>query len=239
VQDALERRLMELASAAKIPYEFTDVTPRGGVSGVRAMAVALKEIADRAGSDTVVIAAGRDVFAGGRAARAASWIQVLSNRKLVLVRGSRESGEAARRRPQRILIPVLHDFHLQPFELAASISASSVVPDIDVVAARVIKLPPIVPIYSTYRPESLVDSERELSSLRKVVSLPLFRSMRPKLLVVRDTARDLVDFASERNVDAILMQGDWAKMRHGFLAEDEREIARRAKATVIVTLPPA
>ena len=105
-------------------------------------------------------------------------------------------------------------------------------------AARVIRLPPIVPIYSTYRPESLIDSERELTSLRKVLGLPLFRSMRPKLLVVRDTARDLVDFATERHVDAILMQGDWAEMRHGFLAQDEREIARRAKAAVIVTLPP-
>jgi magnesium-transporting ATPase (P-type) len=238
VQDELERRLMELAFAANIPYEFADVNPRGGASGVRAMAIALKEIADRAGSETVVIPVGRDVFAGGRATKAASWIQELSSRKLVLVRGSREGEEAARRRPQRILIPVLHDFHLQPFELAASISASLVVPDIDVVAARVIKLPPIVPIYSTYRPESLLDSERELSSLKKVVALPFFRSMRPKLLVVRDTARDLVDFAADRQIDAILMQGDWAEMRHGFLAQDEREIARRTKAAVIVTLPP-
>jgi magnesium-transporting ATPase (P-type) len=239
VQAELERRLQDLTSVADVPYGFADLSPRGGSPGARAMANNLRKIADEARVETVVIPVDRGVFTGGRATKAVSWVEELSGLRLVLVSDPQRAKEGARRRPERVLIPVLHDFNMQPFELAASLSTSSIVPDVDVVAARVIRLPSIVPIYSTYRPESLIDSEQELSSLKYVLAAPLLRFIRPKLLIVRDVARDLVDFAAERQVDAILMQGDWTERHRGFLAKDEREVARRAGAAVVVTLPAA
>lgn len=238
-QEELEHLLQELTSASRIPYGFADVTPRGGPSGSRAMAKDFLKIADEARVDNIVLPVERDVFSGGRAARASSWIEELSNRNLVLVCDPMERAEGTKRELKRLLIPVLHDFQLQPFEIAASLSGSSIIPDVSVVAAKVIRLPPIVPIFSTYRPESLIDSEKELSSLREALRGPLSRLAKPKVLIVREVARDLVDFADERGFEAILMQGDWTMRRNGFLQEEEREVAKRTRAAVVVALPAA
>jgi len=238
-QEELEHLLQELTSASRIPYGFADVTPRGGPSGLRAMARDFLKIADEARADNIVVPVERGIFSGGRTTRASSWLEELSNKNLVLVCDPMEETRRAKRELKRLLIPILHDFQMRPFEIAVSLSASSVIPDVSVVATKVIRLPPIVPIFSTYRPESLIDSEKELATLKDALRGPLSRLAKPKLLIVREVARDLVDFADERNVEAILMQGDWAKRRTGFLEEEEREVARRTGAAVVVVLPAA
>lgn len=65
------------------------------------------------------------------------------------------------------------------------------------------------------------------------------RLLTPKILMVRDIGRDLVGFAEERDIEAILLAGRWEASRHGFLSKDEREVALKAKGTVVVILPPA
>jgi hypothetical protein len=107
---------------------------------------------------------------------------------------------------------------------------------VDVVAARVIRMPPTVPLYSTFRPESLVDSDKELSFLKTFSGLPLLRRLSARVLLVRDIAKDLVSFADERRVDMIVLKGEWALSRHGFLAKTERRIAAKASSYVAVLL---
>jgi hypothetical protein len=108
---------------------------------------------------------------------------------------------------------------------------------VDVVAARVIEIPQTIPLYSTYRPESLVDAEEELSFLKIIRGLPLLHRLSSRVLLVRNTVGDLVDFAEKRRVDLIILRGDWSESRHGFLPKRERRIAAKAHCAVAVMMP--
>ena len=236
-EEGLEGRIEALAKASETPCTFVDLPTPSGSEGRRAVGRGLQALAERTKAETVVIPVDAQAFSGGRAARQVRWLADLRGRRVILVRGPGRPGPPARLR--RLLIPVLEEFRQEPFEIASSLTAASSFPSVDVVAAKVIKIPQIVPLYSTYRPESLIDQERELSFLKSLRTRPIMRLLTPKILMVRDVGKDLVAFADERDVEAILLAGRWESARHGFLTKDEREIALRAKGTVVVVLPPA
>jgi soluble P-type ATPase len=231
---ALEDRIADLAKAWETPCSFVDLPAVEGRSGRRSIGRELDALAERTRAETVVIPVTPDVFSRG----AERWIWNLRRLRVILVRGPRVR-EAGPVRLRRILIPVLEDFHPEPFDVAAALTASSAFPAVDVVAARVIKMPDIVPLYSTYRPESLIDQERELSFMKSLRARPILRLVTPKILMVRDVGRDLVEFAEERDIEAILMAGRWEYRGRGFLPKDEREVARKASCAVVVILPPS
>jgi len=234
----LERRIESMARASETPCSFVDLPPSNGRRGKRAVGKDLESLAERTNAGTIVVPVDADLFAGGRARRGAGWIMDLHRRRVILVRGPGK-GEVAPPRLRRILIPVLDEFRIEPFDVAASLTATSTFPAVDVVAAKVVKIPQIVPLYSTYRPESLIDQDLELSFLKSLRTRPIMRLLTPKILMVRDIGRDLVEFADERDTEAILMAGRWEASRHGFLSKDEREVAMKAKGTVVVVLPAA
>ncbi len=234
----LERRIQELAQASEVPCSVVDLPPTNGGRGRRALGRDLESLAERTKSDEIVLPVDADVFAGGAGRRELAWITDLRKRRVILVRGPGR-GVGAPDRLRRILIPVLDEFKPEPFDLAAALTAGSVFPAVDVVAAKVVRIPPIVPLYSTYRPESLVDQEKELSFLKSLRTRPIMRLLTPKILMVRDIGRDLVEFAEEREIEGILMAGRWDAARRGFLSKDERQVALKAKGTIIVILPAA
>lgn len=223
-EDSIER----FAHEADVRYDYVDV--RVGWDG-ESPADALRRIATDAGAATVLVPIAWEAFPR----KIPTWVDSLTEFRVVLVRSPPETSKPTW--PARVLIPVLDEFHQEPFDLAAALTTASVVPQVDVVAARVIQVPPIVPLYSTYRPESLVDKERELSFLRAIRNLASLRFLRTSIVMVREVGRDLVDFASERDVDTIILRGDWQLRRHGFLSKPEREIAMRARCTVLIALP--
>ena len=233
----LERRIEGMARASDTPYNFVDLPRSNGRSGRRAVGKDLDQLAERTKAETIVIPVDAEVFKASRFLRRAGWTMDLRTRKVILVRGPEGPAEAPVRL-RRILIPVLEDFRVEPFDMAASLTAASTFPAVDVVAAKVVKIPQIVPLYSTYRPESLIDQDHELSFLKSLRTRPIMRLLTPKILMVRDIGRDLVDFADERDIDAILIAGRWEAAHRGFLAKDEREVALKAKGTVVVILPP-
>ena len=233
----LERRIEAMAGASDTPCSFVDL-PRSDVrAGRRAVGRDLDRLAERTKAETVVIPVDAEAFKGDRFLRRVAWIMDLRARKVVLVRGPRRL-PGVPVRLQRILIPVLEDFRVEPFDVAASLTAASTFPAVDVVAAKVVKIPQIVPLYSTYRPESLIDRDHELSFLRSLRTRPIMRLLTPKILMVRDIGRDLVEFAAERDIEAILLAGRWTASRQGFLSREEREVAVKAVGTVVVILPP-
>ncbi len=235
-QRELERRIASMASASEIPCSFVDLPPTAGRGRRRVLGRELESLAARTGAETVVIPVDADLFGGGRGLARVDWVRNLRQRRVLLVRGPGRGAEAPSRL-RRILIPVLDEFQIGPFDVAAALTATSSFPAVDVVAAKVVKIPPIVPLYSTYRPESLIDKDRELSFLKSLRARPIMRLLTPKVLVVRDIGRDLVEFAEEREIEGILIAGRWEDARHGFVSKDERDVARKAKGTVVVILP--
>jgi hypothetical protein len=178
----------------------------------------------------------RDVFAGRNSRKKFGWIEEFSGKRVILVSGPPKR-ISAMERPHRLLLPVLDEFHPEPFVLAGALTSSSPFPDVDVVAARVIEIPQTIPLYSTYRPESLVDAEEELSFLKIIRGLPRLHRLSSRVLLVRNTVGDLVDFAEKRRVDLIILRGDWSESRHGFLPKRERRIAAKAHCAVAVMMP--
>ncbi len=237
-EGGLERRIENLAKGSEIPCTIVDLPTRERGRRRRGLGRDLVALAERTKAGTIVVPVGPEVLAGGSRARKEAWIGELRGRRVLLVRGPGR-GEAPPPKLRRILIPVLDEFDPEPFDVAASLTATSTFPAVDVVAAKVIKVPQIVPLYSTYRPESLIDTDHELSFLKSLRARPIIRLITPKVLMVRDIGRDVVDFAAERDIEAVLIAGRWEASRHGFLSKDEREVALKAKGTVVVILPPA
>ncbi|HYM39980.1 MAG TPA: cation-transporting P-type ATPase, partial [Thermoplasmata archaeon] len=237
VQRDLERRIDDLAKATDTPCGFVDLPSVGGHRRRPSLGGDLESLAERTKAETLVVPVDAEVFAGGRLRRRDAWLLNLRKRRVILVRGpALAAGEVPRLR--RVLIPVLEEFQPEPFDVAASLTTASAFPAVDVVAAKVIKIPSIVPLYSTYKPESLIDQDRELSFLKSLRARPIMRLLTPKILMVRDIGRDLVEFADERGIEVILMAGRWEAGHRGFLGRDEREVALKAKGAVAVILPP-
>jgi Ca2+-transporting ATPase len=228
----------EYLASSGSPSEFIKLDITNAAKGMRSAARAIRRYGDRVGAEMIVVPVRRGVLANRRAGKRTDWISELSGKRVVLVSGPSKQPMALEP-SRRLLIPVLDEFHPEVFALAGALTSSSRVPDVDVVAAKVIKIPPTIPLYSTYRPESLVDTDRELSFLKPVSGLPILRRLSARVLLVRDVSRDLVEFAEQRRVDMILFRGDWAAGRRGFLTKNERRIAANARSYVLVLLPPA
>jgi magnesium-transporting ATPase (P-type) len=227
-----------LSSESNVKSQFIGLEAAKGPKRMRGAAKALRRYAERAGSEMIVLTVNRDVFASRNSRKKVGWIEEFSGKRVILVSGPPKRTRAMAR-PHRLLLPVLDDFHPEPFVLAGTLTSSSPFPDVDVVAARVIRIPQTIPLYSTYRPESLVDAEQELSFLRTISGLPLLRRLSSKVLLVRNTIVDLIDFAEKRRVDLIILRGDWSESRHGFLPKRERRIAAKAHCAVAVVMPAA
>jgi hypothetical protein len=136
-----------------------------------------------------------------------------------------------------LLIPILGEFNEDVFDLAEALTTDANVPDVDIVAAKVIEMPRIVPLYSYYKPESLINADKELAAIKSLPRWAVIRRIRPMVLLVREAGRDLVQFAEERKVDVIVLEGDWSAKGRGYLRKKEQAIASRAQCTVVVMLP--
>ena len=224
-----------LSTESSVPSEYIPLDVAEGSKGMRSAASAIRKYADRIGAEMIVLPVSRDVFANRTTRKTVGWIEEFSGKRVVLVTVPSKRSRALEH-PRRLLIPILERFHPEVFALAGALTSASHIPDVDVVAARVIRMPPTVPLYSTFRPESLVDSDKELSFLKAFSGLPLLRRLSARVLLVRDSSRDLIDFAEERRIDLIVLKGDWAASRHGFLAKTERRIAAKASSCVAVLL---
>jgi magnesium-transporting ATPase (P-type) len=240
---ASDRKLPEsfrkfLSSESNVESQYIGLKATKGSKGMQSAAKAIKRHAERAGSEMIVLPVSREVFAGRNSRKKVGWIEEFSGRRVILVSGPPKRTHAMER-PRRLLLPVLDEFHPEPFVLAGALTSSSTFPDVDVVAAKVIQIPQTIPLYSTYRPESLVDAEKELSFLKPISGLPILHRLSSRILLVRNTVGDLIDFAEKRRVDLIILRGDWSKSRHGFLPKRERRIAARAHCAVAVLMPAA
>jgi hypothetical protein len=232
-----ELAVAKIAKRLGVPYEYRDLRLPKGMNFKTSSASLAKAIKATVAA-RIIVSVPKQVFSGRHSAlHTIEWLNEFRDRKVDLV-GSWSSSNIPLDHGPRLLIPVLSELQGEPFELAESLTASTNFPDVDVVAAKVIELPKIVPMYSIYRPESLVDVDSELSIFKSLPRWAIIRRTRPMVLLVRETGKDLTKFAEDRNVDLIIMEGKWADRSRGFLTKKERRIALRSICTVIVAIPP-
>ncbi len=238
---ASERTLLRaqadvIGAECSVPCAYLNLERVRGRKGIHATARAIRNYAAKAGTETIVVPIGREALATRKGRRSLAWIQELSGLSVVLV--SPQPGKPVLLpRPKRLLLPVLDEARTELFALAGALTASSRIPDVDVVAAKVIKMPPSVPLYSTYRTESLVEAEEELSFLKAFRGLPLLRRLSSEVVLVRNVTRDLLEFIQEHRTELVLFAGDSENIGHGFLTKKELSVAARAGCTVAILIP--
>jgi Ca2+-transporting ATPase len=234
--EILERAVDERSSYLGVPCEYMDLHLSGKEEGPRTMASSVREVIKRINPERIILPAERDAFSGKRGAlRKISWIEEFSGKKVMLI--SNWKAAAFGPNPPRLLIPILDEFNEDVFDLAEALTTDSNVPDVDIVAAKVIEMPRIVPLYSYYKPESLVNADKELAAIKSLPRWAVIRRIRPMVLLVREAGRDLVQFAGERKVDVMVLEGDWSAKGNGYLRKKEKAIAIQAQCTVVVMLP--
>jgi len=226
----LERSLRDTAEELGIPYQYVDIrTPQ-------TIERSVQETIDKMHADTLIVSVPRNVFFGGKhTARFVEWIGQFPDTKIILISSPSKPLESLHP-PYRILIPVLHEFSEEPFKITTLLTANAAIPDVDIIAAKVMEFPPTVQLYSRYYPETMTIKSSEFSILRRSPVQALRRSITPLTLFVQEISRGIAYFVEERNIDVIIMDGTWSEKEHGFLKTAERKIVKKAQCSIIVTL---
>jgi hypothetical protein len=158
--------------------------------------------------------------------------------RFVLVHGGAEPLKGLALRTYRVLIPVIHGYRRAQFGLAKALSAGSVIPDVDVVAARVVELPSSAAGFSLFRRDALAIGDEKLSFITTHLSRSMQRLIRPIVLFVHHTGGDIASFAKARKVDLLILESKWRGDNGTILTKVERDIVAKAKCTIAVVLEP-
>jgi hypothetical protein len=228
----IERILRDAAEESGVPCQYIDVRAPQTIES------SVTDTAEKAQAETIIISVPRDVFYGGQhTAQFIKWIEKIPNKKIILISNPTKLIEP-HHPPFRVLIPVLHEFHEGPFNLTKVLTAQASIPDVDIIAAKVMEFPSSVELYSRYYPESMVVKSEEFYILRHPSLQALRRHITPLTLFFQDISRGIAHFVEERKVDMIIMEGDWSEKKNGFLKKTERKIVKKAQCSIIVTLAP-
>jgi Ca2+-transporting ATPase len=234
--EKLEQAVDERSSYLGVPCEYMDLHLSGKEQSPRTIASSVREAIKRINPERIILPTERGVFEGKRSAlRKISWVEEFQAKKVMLISNWRAATFGPN--PPRLLIPILGEFNEDVFDLAEALTTDANVPDVDIVAAKVIEMPRIVPLYSYYKPESLINADKELAAIKSLPRWAVIRRIRPMVLLVREAGRDLVQFAEERKVDVMVLEGDWSAKGRGYLRKKEQAIASQAQCTVVVILP--
>jgi Ca2+-transporting ATPase len=242
-EEANDQMILDLEDSAEnvttpigVPFEFMELRLIGKEHSSGTKVSSLRDAIKQAGPDWIILPVGKEVFQGKRSSlRMIRWIEDLPEKRVVLL--SNWQVRTIEGSSPRVLIPVLDKFESEPFEIAEALTEGANIPDVNVVVAKVVEIPPIVPLYSIYKPESLVNAERELATYASLPKWALIRRIRPMVLLVRSASRDVAQFIIERKVDVVILEGNWGRGRDGYLDKKEQKIATSSECSLIVTLP--
>ena len=208
-----------------VPIDYIDLGMPRSTKEKQAAAKSMRKSAEKMKIDMVAIPAERRVFTLHRGRRVAGWIREFSGTKVLLISAAPKSVYTGER-PRRLLLPVFEELHPEVFLIADALTSSSAIPDVNVVASKIMMMPADIPLYSIYRPESLVDAEKEASFAKG-----------GKVLHAHNLGKGLIEFAGERQTDMIILRGDWAASDRGFLNKRDRKIVSKAPCSAAVLLP--
>lgn len=234
----IKKDIEALASALSVKYEFVEITPASQPPGVDELAKALVDTASARGAQAIVMSAHREPLFRELFGRVSDHVGKTSKTRVVLVE-TPQIGAVIPKNPKRILVPVLKEHHPDPFIIAAALTSSASAADVEIVAAKIIELPPTVPLDAIDMAQSLKKEEREFSYFTSLAIKTLGRFINPKIIPVREPGEDVARYAKENGIDVLVMFSERETGFYSFLTKDEYEIVSRSPCIVIVTLPSA
>ncbi|MBI3859340.1 MAG: universal stress protein [Thaumarchaeota archaeon] len=235
-EERLKKDIEDLASTLAVKYEYVEVMPSSQPPGVEEIAQAVVRTASEKKAQAIVMSAHREPLFRELFGRVSDHVARTSPSKVVLVETPQE-GVAIPKNPRRILIPVLKEPHPDPYIIAAALTSSASVADVEITAAKVIQLPPTLPLDAVDTVHSLRKEEREFSFFTSLAIKTLGRFINPKILPVREVGGDVAHYVRERGIDVLVMFSSRETGFYSFLTKDEYGIVSRSPCVVIVTLP--
>jgi nucleotide-binding universal stress UspA family protein len=237
-EETLRRDIAELASTLAVDYEFVQVSPKSQPPGVEEISEALVRTAKEKTAQAIVMSAHREPLFRELFGRVSDHVGNASPTRVVLVETPQQD-LVIPKHPKRILVPVLKEQHPDPFIIAAALTSSASSADVEITAAKIIELPPTVPLDAIDMVNSLKKEERDFSFFTSLAIKTLGRLINPKILPVREVGVDVANYVRDRDVDVLVMFSKRETGFYSFLTRDEYEIVRKSPCVVIVTLPSA
>ena len=239
---AHEKKLKEdieaLAKSLSVKYEFVEVSPSSQPPGVEEIAGALVRTCREKGAQAVVMSAHREPLFRELFGRVSDHVSRTCLSRVVLVE-TPQTGVEVPKNPARILVPVLKEQHPDPFIIAAALTSSASVADVEITAAMIFSLPRSIALDAVELALPLRKEEREFSSFTSFAIKTLGRLISPKILPVREVGNDVAQFVKSRQIDVLVMFSERETGFYSFLTRDEYEIVRKSPCVVIVTVPAA
>lgn len=234
----LKRDIEELSKSLSVKYEFVEVLPSSQPPGVEEIAGALTHTVEDKEAQAIVMSAHREPLFRELFGRVSDHVSRHCPSKVVLVE-TPQNGVRLPRNPRRILVPVLKEQHPDPFIIAAALTSSASVADVEITAAKIFVLPRTVPLDAVEMAQPLRKEEREFSSFTSFAIKTLGRLINPKLLPVREVGGDVAQFIKDRQIDVLVIFSKRETGFYSFLTKDEYEVVRSSPCVVIVTVPSA
>ena len=232
----LQSDIGELARSLSVKYEFVEVTPASQPPGVEEIARSIVKTARDKTAQAVVMSAHREPLFRELFGRVSDHVGRTSPTRVVLVE-TPQIGVEIPERPRRILVPVLKEQHPDPFIIAAALTSSASVADVEITAAKIFSLPPTIPLDAVEMALPLRKEERDFSSFTSLAIKTLGMFINPKILPVREVGNDVEEFIKDKQIDVVVMFSNRETGFYSFLTKDEYEIVRKSPCVVIVTLP--
>ncbi len=234
-----EQMLKDIGDASErfgVKHEYNEIEPERKPPSVELISKSIVARAEELDAQAIVMAAHREGLFRELLGRVSDHVARYSRRRVILVESPRE-GVLIPRMPRRILVPVLKEFHPDPFIVAAALTSSASSPEVEMIAAKVIPLPPTLPLEAVATLNELKKEEKEFSLFTSMAISSLGRFFNPKILPVRDIGSDVASFVRERGIDLIVMHSSRRTGFYSFFTRDEYEIVSRSPCVVLVTLP--
>lgn len=235
-EEELKSEIERFAKSLSVKYEFVDVEASSHPPGVDEIARALVKTAEVKKAQAIVMSAHREPLFRELFGRVSDHVGRTASTRVVLVETPQEGVEIPKN-PQRIFVPVLKVQHPDPFIIAAALTSSASVADVEITAAKIFALPPTVPLDAVEMSKPLRQEEREFSFLTSLAMKTLGRLINPKILPVREVGSDVARFVKDQKVDVLVMFSERETGFYSFLTRDEYEIVRKSPCVVIVTVP--
>ena len=235
-EKTLREEIDSLARSLSVKYEFVQVRPSHQPPGVEEIAGGIVRTVSEKGAQAVVMSAHREPLFRELFGRVSDHVSRTCPTRVVLVE-TPQAGVEIPKNPQRILIPVLKEQHPDPFIIAAALTSSASVADVEITAAKIFSLPPTVPLDAVEMALPLRKEERDFSSFTSLAIKTLGRLISPKILPVREVGKDVAQFIKENEIHVLVMFSNRETGFYSFLTKDENELVKKSPCVVIVTVP--
>jgi nucleotide-binding universal stress UspA family protein len=237
-EESLRKEIADLAADLSVKYEFVEVQPTSQPPSVDEISKALVATADEKNAQAIVMSAHREPLFRELFGRVSDHVGRTARTRVVLVE-TPQKGVSIPRNPRHILIPVLKEEHPDPYIIAAALTSSASVADVEITAAKIVELPPTVPLDAVDMAYSFRKEEKEFSYFTSLAIKTLGRFINPKILPVREVGGDVAQFVRDKGIDIMVLFCRRETGFHSFLTKDEYDIVSRSPCVVIVALPGA